>query len=290
MPDLDSIELEFRSHLHPKSACPPLPLLLAAQEGVLPVEPQEQVSQHLQSCALCSMLLSDLAELPETQFTVDQQERLRPNLSTPTTVVPIQSRRSPSWQPFAAIAAVLVLAVSGILTYRAANSKQPGPSIAVAPAPKPAPTIEVALAKLPAPSDIAPGLVLRGGASSSGGPTFAELLPAFDAYNHDHYDVAARRFTQLTQHYPQSDLPSLYLGISQLFLGQNQNAVATLSHTAQIATPAHRDDVSWYSAIAATRTRNADATALFQQLCQDTHSAYSQQACQVASQLQITGK
>lgn len=289
MPDFDTDEQAFHSQVTRGKACPSLPVLLAAQQGVLPEQAQLSVTQHIAECGLCTMLLQDLAELPEAAFTAEQEQRLRPVLPAipfAANVVSLPAKRPSSLPMIAAIAAALVLTVTGLMAYRMWDKQQMAkqtPTAVPQRTPLAAP-VEIALAKLPAPAGIAEGMVLRGdSAAASVNPPFAELLPAFEAYNQDQFDVAVHHFSALQTSYPKSDIPPLYLGIAKLFLGQNEQALDTLAHADAIAAAANKDAADWYYAVAAARVQSPKATAMFQSICHAGRSAYAIQACKVAA-------
>jgi len=236
------------------------------------------------------MLLADFAQLPEAPFTTGQQQRIR------TTIPAALQKSSQTLAWVGTIAAAALLTVSGIATYRilhrthaAGTANTATTNIpATAPTSNPIPNVAIAFAKLPPPPGIAPGLTTRGASAPTDEPAATELFPAFDAYNHGHYDEAVKQFTALTSVYPRSSITPLYLGISQLFLSQNEDALTSLTHAIETATATTKNPAAWYRAVAALRAHSREAPALFHTLCQDTASTYSQQACQVDAALNAT--
>jgi hypothetical protein len=112
------------------------------------------------------------------------------------------------------------------------------------------------------------------------GPSTAELLPAFTAYNTGNYKLAAERFKPLAAGYPQSQLTLLYLGVSELFLQQNVDAAETLRKARATSTVFDRDAVTWYGAVAASRLRAADEAELLSELCAKKNSVYAARSCE----------
>jgi hypothetical protein len=280
MPDYDPIEREFLAHASPLPECPPLEILLAAGQGVLPEAVEPGVSQHISTCGVCRVLLQDFATLPERSLTADESARIRAGI--PIGRQGFQFR----WQWVAAAAAVILVAASVVAYHPWQSSKREIASHVanqVAPTPQ-QPPVQVALTRLPPDRELITGLVFRG-AHSADEPDAAELEPAFAAYMKDHYDAAEKHFSKLAKQYPKADVPVLYLGVSQLFLGQNQAALTTLTLAQELAAPSRRDAAAWYQAIATLRTHSADAGMLFQSLCQRGSSSYSKKACSVFSQM-----
>lgn len=290
MQQLDPFEEDFSQAAGPMPAHPPLDLLRAAGQDVLPASTEAKIAHHLQHCALCTMLLADFAQLPEAPFTTGQQQRIR------TTIPAALQKSSQTLAWVGTIAAAALLTVSGIATYRilhrthaAGTANTATTNIpATAPTSNPIPNVAIAFAKLPPPPGIAPGLTTRGASAPTDEPAATELFPAFDAYNHGHYDEAVKQFTALTSVYPRSSITPLYLGISQLFLSQNEDALISLTHAIETATATTKNPAAWYRAVAALRAHSREAPALFHTLCQDTASTYSQQACQVDAALNAT--
>jgi len=291
--DFDSEELELSAlHGEPPQACPPLNLLLAHQEGVLPPELAQRIQQHLDRCPLCPMLLADLATLPEAPFTPGQEQRIAARLpstdaGTPTVISsgPVRSRRHLA--AFAAIAAVMIVCItvgSHMFLHR-----QPAPVANNAPPAVPSTppatvaALEIPLAPLAPPGNDTVAPLTRGAHGAE--PSIDELLPAFDAYNTADYATAAKRFATLRKDYPHSEIVLLYLGVSQLFLHQDADAAATLALARHAATPSSADAAEWYSAIAAQRLHSPDAKALLDSLCKKPGSKYSAESCRIAPTL-----
>ena len=293
MQELDQFEDDFTRAAGPMPAHPPLDLLRAAGQGVLPAATETKVAHHLQHCTLCTMLLADFAQLPEAPFTTSQQQRIRTSLpATP------QQKPGHTLAWVGTIAAAALLTASGVASYRTLHRMKSADTAATgipatAPTARPIPNVAIAFAKLPPPPGIAPGLTTRGVAAPSKEPPATELLPAFNAYNHSQYDEAVRQFTALASVYPRSSIAPLYLGISQLFLSQNEDALTSLTHATETASATTKNPAAWYRAVAALRAHSHEAPALFHALCQDaqnpaTASSYSQQACTVDIALNAT--
>ena len=236
-PDFDAEELELSAlHGQPPQPCPPLNLLLAHQEGTLPPELAQRIQHHLDRCPLCSVLLADLATLPEAPFTPGQEQRIGARLPSIDPGVST-ANGSKAARPrghlrlYGAIAAgVLVCVMVGTQMYLhrqpSSTAKNAPPAIPSAP-PSTVAALEIPLAPLAPPGNDATAPLTRGGHSAE--PSVNELLPAFDAYNAADYATAAKRFTALKKDYPHSEIVLLYLGVSQLFLHQDADAAVTLA-------------------------------------------------------------
>ena len=112
----------------PFQACPSLPLLLAADEGALPPETQDQVSSHLAACAFCRSLVQDVKEAGLGGPTAEEDERIRARIQSQgpllAATTPVHARPS-RWMSYGAglgLAASMVL-VAG-LAWHARSSQQ----------------------------------------------------------------------------------------------------------------------------------------------------------------------
>jgi hypothetical protein len=276
MSDFDEIEKAFVSERGPLAACPPLAMLHAHGQSVLPVETEARVGAHIASCALCQMLLRDLSSLEEQNLTQAAKNRIHSSIPVPG------QRSAPGplhWSILSAVAAGL--AIIAFFLYTGRNHRQPTQLTAVS-APQPAAQFHLQITKLPPPPTTGPDLVFRG-AISTADPDATELAPAFAAYNNNDYALAATRFASLAPRFPKSDIPILYLGVSQLLAGDNSAALASLTQADAIAKPNRKDAASWYHAVAAALAHSPSAATLLQSLCSRNNSTYAQQACSLSS-------
>lgn len=268
-------------------ACPPLAMLRAWREEVLPEDLARDVSAHIESCTLCRTLLADLHHLPQPGITSAERDRIRHKL--PLVASP---PRNAGWRWYAVASAAAALVIASVLLV-VHQTKHPTAAHVTGPFPppaaqaqaatqpdKPTASADVQVAKLDPPLDASPALVLRGEPTSSE-PTTQQLAPAFDAYTRSDYPLATERFSQLAKQFPRSGTPFLYLGVTQLLTNDNANALFNLTRAEQFVTPAQKDAASWYRAIAALRTGAANATQLLHSLCGRDASTYSQQACRL---------
>jgi hypothetical protein len=292
MPNHDSSEL-LPVGVRTTSSCPPLALLRAWQAEALPEELVHDVAEHVGTCRICSGLLADLEQLPEPTITAAERERIRRKLPL---IVPAEHKR-PTWKWYSIAAAVAAVAVSAVyLTVRetrrstetAQRIQTPLPSVIPPATPTPAPSTtapQVQVAQLDPPLALAPGMVLRGEASSSQ-PTAAELDPAFSAYNSGDYPQAIALFSQLAKQYPRSGTPFLYLGVSQLLNNENNEALFNLTRAQKFVDASQRDAASWYLLAASARTKAPDTAQQAHDLCaRGGRSRYSTEACELEKDL-----
>lgn len=290
---LDPTKERLPEGLRPMPPCPPLRLLLAHQEGVLPEEGAKEIEAHLADCGLCRGLLSDLGALEPRGLTNRERESIRRKLPIP------MASAGKNWRWYATSGAVaatlLVCAILALHTWRSVPGiapqaaqtpvqptqplEQSKPQAAPSPAP---PKIEVA--KLDPPLSTAPGLVLRG-AGPIGQPDASQLAPAFDAYEKNNYPLAAERFDLLAKQFPRAEDPVLYLGVTQLLMHDDQAALVSLTRAEQLATARQQDVAKWYRAVAAVRTHDPQAAELLRELCRRVSSAYTKQACDLEQAL-----
>lgn len=281
MSNFHEMEKAFVDQIGPVPVgCPPLDLLRAHGQSVLPEKAEAEVGHHLAQCPVCQMLLSDLSSLDEQNLTHPARNRIRTNIPVPRQESTANRFR---WYIISAVAASLILVAfwlsSGRL-HRVSTTQS-----AASPAPSTQTMADLQIAKLAPPQEAEAGLVFRGAVSDSE-PDATELAPAFDVYNKGDYPLAAIHFRQLASRFPKSDVPVLYLGVSQLLAGDNSSALESLTKADALAKPSHKDAASWYHAAAAVRAQSADAGALLQSVCSRRGSPYSQQACSLSASAQ----
>lgn len=276
MPEFNSNDEKLPEGLRALPPCPPLKLLLAHREDVLPGEGAAEIADHLERCGLCRALLADIEHLQPPGLSERERELMRHKIPVPL------ASGSRNWRWYAvsaAVAAVLLVCTFAILHSRTALPVQTVQVVKPSEPAKPKqdePEIEVA--KLAPPLELAPGLVLRGGGPGDQ-PSATQLAPAFDAYEKNDYPLAAERFNRLAKQFPRSDVPALYLGVTQLLMRDDQLALTSLTRAATLATGERRDAAAWYEAVAAVRAHSPNASDLLRHLCRSDRSRYARQAC-----------
>jgi len=269
-PGYDHTEQDLHSRTASAAPCPPLNLLLAVGQDVLPPDVEQQVTAHIQTCGLCQMLIKDFADLPEANLTVLHSADIRATIPRPQHVA--GEVRSHTSRSVFAIAAMVLFALCGFAAYRAFHQPTAPPLVAVVEAPKRITPFE----KL-APPDMALDMGSRG-SHHQAAPSADQLLPAFTAYNSGDYATAQTAFATLAQQYPKSDLPLLYLGVTDLLLGKNREAADVLSKADTLAAPTRKEHIAWYRALAAQRTDDPSTNTMFSTICA-AGGTYSARAC-----------
>ncbi len=268
------------SSVRPSRHCPPLALLRAHQEEVLPATLSSDVNRHIEQCPLCQMLLTDLQHIPEPTLTTNERDRILRKLPHASATIPA------GWRWYAASVAAVILALAGAFLFlHQPQANQATTQPAETPATQ-SPATRLQIAKLAVPIGLAPGLAVRGEASTQQ-PTAAQLSAAFEAYAKDDYPLAAQRFTELADQFPRAELPFLYLGVTQLLQQDNTHALITLNRADTLAQQNHsdqKDAATWYHALAAVAANSPDGPHLLRVVCAHTQSPYSQQACDLGKQ------
>ena len=259
------------------TACPKPELLQAARSQVLPSEAAKEVNQHLERCRLCQSVVADLEALDSASADLDSgaQERIwkriQPEVQN-TAPDKRDKRVRPWWDmwlrplPLAAAALAVLALVVGLRVLR--DRRQPEPTTAQnqTPVAPPAPSalrLEKPPIMLPASSVI----VWRGQKDASSQQN-KELKQALVPYEADNYAEAAQRLDRLRKKHPRLAEASFYLGVSQLFLNQNEDATKSLKDAVNLADQPLADEATWYLALALSRTgRSALASSLLDQLC-----------------------
>lgn len=269
----------FPSAVLSNQYCPPLTLLRAYHESVLPSALSSDIAIHLSECPLCRTLLANLERVPKPALTSQERARIRSRL-------PMPSLHAANWRWYAAsIAAVALAFVALFIVFRQPMPQQKHASHIAHATPPRTPTAlpepQLQIAKLALPAEFAPGFFLHG-THEAGTPQPApeQLAPAFEAYGRNDYPLAAQRFSQLTSAFPFADIPLLYLGVTQLLLRQNTAALTTLTRANALAQGSRRDVAAWYHALAAVQVRAPEASELLHKLCRHK-SRYTQQACKL---------
>jgi tetratricopeptide (TPR) repeat protein len=261
--------------------CPKPELLQAAQADVLPAQLREDVITHLESCSACKSLLADLEVLDDAAIEKAVQQRIWKRVQSGIAAEePAKAGHTVTgwWNfwlrpmPLASMAAVVVvvvvLVVAGVLFVR--NRQQPVDQVAqnrpVEQLPTPASSV-LQLEKAPVVLPVSAVIVWRGQENSVTRQANA-LKQALTPYETDNYAEAARRLERLRKQYPRMAEAPFYLGVSQLFLNQNEEAARNLKDAANLAQPPLAGDVTWYLALANHRLGKDDlASSLLGPLC-----------------------
>jgi hypothetical protein len=278
--DFDPQEQEFLALVQLPN-CPEVGLLYSAREGILPDDKARVVTEHLAQCEVCRTLFADMESIEFGTPTAAESMNIRERITRGAPGAFESAKATPTWirkrwwVPAVAMAACAVLAV--VLLRR--KSEAPPPQIAQA-----KPILEVQLEKLPIHVDPGTLLATRGPGKSSQ-PSPKELVKALSRYQKDDYAAAAQELKTLTAKYSRDGTIRLYLGVSELFLDQNQDAAAELMAAKALNEGGRLVDSKWYLAVAELRLKQPDkALPLLHELCEGK-STYSQRACAVESSL-----
>jgi len=277
--------------------CPRPEVLLASQEGVLPEEAAQKVSAHVAKCSYCQILLRDLATEGLAGATVQEEKRVRERVlagAEPET----KEASAPGglfsiwfWKAFP----VGALAAAGIALFVWVRSHQtPSPvSSAVAvvqPGPKRDPAKVLQWEKLPIKLQAQSILVWRGRPRNAQEKYAVELTAALAFYRDDKFAEASDRLLGVVKEFPKGVEGQLYLGISELKLEQNADAIAPLQAAQKLGPQQYRDDASWYLALAYLRTGDLqNGRAALQKLC-GRKNDYAAQACAADRTLAAPGE
>ena len=283
MPDLDELERQFVVEIAPLPSCPPLAILLAYGEGVLPEEGETEIGGHVAGCAVCQLLLKDMSSVEAPGWTGVERSRIRSRMVAGGVRFDNGLRRY-GWM---AVAACLLLAVGLAGRWMKHQTVEQQAAVPVAPMVSAPKTVDLEVAKLEPPV-LQPQLVMRGAPSKEPGAN--DLAPAFALYEKNDYQGAAHRFALLAKEFPKSDIPMLYLGVSQLLDGDNAGALGSLAQADARAAHSRKDAASWYHAVAAVRMHSADAAPMLRTLCKRDASSYANQACAAAAELNASGQ
>ncbi|HEY3927657.1 MAG TPA: tetratricopeptide repeat protein [Candidatus Koribacter sp.] len=281
--DFDTEEKDFLGDVK-LPACPEIGLLYSAREGILPEDQATSLNAHLATCEVCRLLGQDLDAIEFGNPTASDAANIRERITQSAPRAFQRAERRPGWLrrrwwvPTFALAACAILAV---VLLRSTEPQTASSALQVATA-KPIPDIPVD--KLPIHVDPAALLATRG-AATAGEPSGAEMVKALSRYQKSDYAAAVDQFKTLTQKYPNDATVPLYLGVSELFLGQTDPAAADLTRAKALNQGDRQADASWYLGVAELRLKNVTAAMpLFHDLCQGK-STYADRACTIESQL-----
>jgi hypothetical protein len=239
----------FRPHTADPLAgapCPPPELVQASQMGALPPPVQERVARHVGQCAVCQALRGALDDPALASLTPEESQRILARVRAPL----CRSGRAfvVGWQ-FSAAAALIGLVALGFVLFRQSRHAPAAPASEIAGG---APSVfQLAQPELPARAGT--DLVWRGPGDSGAA---ADLDRGLEPYRAGDFAEAARRLTALRDRQPHNAAVHFYLGMSDLFLGADAQAVTALEQTERIVKddPDLARETAWYLALAYRRT------------------------------------
>jgi TolA-binding protein len=248
-----------------RPSCPDSDLVQAAATGTLPADVERVVAAHVQHCAVCQALREALDDPSVGRLTADEQQRILERVRTHASAEEQPRIHNRSWWRISTAAAAVAVVITLSAVARQFGS-------APAQAPRHAPPFEGSgssvfrLEKPAAPVPGGTGLVWRG---TNVPQSAVEFEQALDAYRADDFSEAAQRLKGLVRREPQNAAARFYLGVSELFAGDNAAAAATLEAAATLAgEEAGGREATWYLALAYRRTGQRDrAAASLNALC-----------------------
>ena len=279
------------------SDCPRPEVLLASQEGVLPEEAAQKVSAHVAKCGFCQILLKDMAGESLAGATVEDQERVRERIrsaakpDTKKAAAPGGLFSIWFWKalPVGALAAAVIALFVWARLHLTSSTVTP-PVAVVQPGPKPDPAKVLEWEKLPIKLQAQSILIWRGNRRNAQEKYASELTAALTFYRDDHFREAVGQLGKVTQDFPKGVEGQLYLGISQLKLQQNTDAIVPLQVAQKLGPEQYRDDATWYLALAYLRTGEVQSgRAELQKLCVGK-SGYAARACAADRSLSALGE
>lgn len=299
-PDLEAFEAGAHD-LMPgfRAGCPSVQLLRAARLDALPQELQVAVSAHLEVCASCRMLQSDLQSLTaDTEATPQETSRILSRVRRGRGAQDV--RHGARWVNlfwWSAVSASLALCAALVVwqlrrpTAPPAQVPQPVAARQAEPAPlPPAPRAPVTqqpdALKLEKPAvKLTLAMLTWRGSDGAQRGLAQDIAPALDLYRADRFAEAEARLEVLARKYRDAVEVFFYLGACRLLLGQFPEASAALERAAGLADDTFSADVSWYLGLSYQRSgRQPEARARFSALC-GTQNVYRDRACAALKEL-----
>ncbi|HKW62798.1 MAG TPA: hypothetical protein VJN89_09660 [Candidatus Acidoferrum sp.] len=266
--------------------CPQIEMLLASRAGVLPEAASQSVARHVEACGFCRILLKELNDEEFSSAGADEMRRVRERVLATVVGREEKQRRTGgglrgAWLWKAIPATVLAAAVVSFFVWMRMR-----PPARLAPAPAPGalqaqnpPTASVLVwEKLPIKLQAESVLVVRGAPRTNLERYAAAVTSALAFYRDDDYADAAKNLGEVAKQFPRGVEGQLYLGITQLKLGEN--AISALRSAQELGPEQFRDDATWYLALAYESQGDAqNAVAELQKLCAGKSVVYSERAC-----------
>ena len=253
------------------SRCPPPELVEASLMGTLPPDLQRRVAEHTAQCRMCEALADALDDPSIGDLTADADARIRARIRTGIVGARDESARRRMWRLSAAALVAALIGGAALVWQLRVPSRQEATSVL---------RLEKAAVRIPGDT----GIVWRGAERAD---AVADLRRALEPYEADRYAEAARRLRDFVARRPDSAAGRFYLGVSELFLGADDDAVASLEAAEKLAKsqPGLANDTAWYLALAYQRTgRDGRAAAKLQALCEGA-STRAAPACAAAREL-----
>lgn len=273
---LAELGTSFESLAGRHADCPKPELLLASQAGVLDQETSQRVAAHLEKCGFCRILARDLTDAELSTARPEEESRVRERVldavesSAKADKPGGRLRKAWIWKAtlVVASAALAAVAVMRVVDFQHRGRVSPLPTAAVQPEPtKPAASV-FQWQKLPIKLQASTVLVLRGAPRTSQEKYASALTSALAFYRDDKFPEAAERLSKVAHAFPNGVEGQLYLGISQLRLQQNAEAIVPLRVAQKLGPQQFRENATWFLALAYERVGKPEASAAeLQKLC-----------------------
>jgi tetratricopeptide (TPR) repeat protein len=238
----------------------------------LPAEAAHDVKHHLEGCRLCQAVVADLEALDGADLDSARRKRIWKRIQQEVPHAGADARVRAWWNlwlrplPVTAMVFAVLALVVGPRVFR--DRRQPAPTTAQNQTPV-APPASSAL-RLEKPPVILPAsaVVVWRGHEDASIKQSKELQQALAPYGADNYAEAAQRLDRLRKKYPRLAEAPFYLGVSQLFLNQNEDATKSLKDAVNLADQPLADEANWYLALALYRSgRGEVASSVLEPLC-----------------------
>jgi tetratricopeptide (TPR) repeat protein len=273
--------------------CPSFKVLLASPAGVLPQETSQKVASHVGRCSFCRILLKEMAagELPAA--TAEEKQRIRARVLSARDSQTKAAKggggffREWFWKagPIGAFAAATVLLALWVGIHQPVAPISGRAATAGPQATKPEVSSVFEWEKLPIKLQASSILIVRGEPRTAQEKYTSQLTDALAQYHDGNYAEAEKALAQVAKNFPRGVEAQLYLGVSQLKLEKNAEAVPRLRAAQELGPETFRDDVTWYLALAYQRTGDTQrAVTELQKLCKGK-SGYARRACTGAHEL-----
>lgn len=252
-PAHDAAQFFRRADGRPGVPCPPPELVQASRMGALPPELQGRVAAHVERCVVCQTLGAALEDSSVGELTAVEQKRIleRVHAELEASTRPRVANRMR--QTGMAAAAVVLLIAGTVLVWQSRRAA-PAPSVpqVAAKVTRPAASVfqlQKPAIRLPVPSDPA-------GRRSSKPGERDDLAQALEFLRKDDFAEAARRLQAFVRRQPRNATVHFYLGVTELFLQQDHEAVTALQAAERLADPDEDlgREATWYLALAYHRT------------------------------------
>lgn len=263
------------------SVCPDSSLLLAAEDGVLDDAVAERVRKHVASCAMCQLLVKDLASVLVEEPTEAEGARIAARIARD---------RKPTrgsmgvWLGFGGLALAAGLAYVFVMPPPASP---PAPDAQLAKStPAPIPSVFIVSRPTIPPGDVE--LAVRGESTTRIGLP-EQIGKALDTADKGDLPAAVSQLEGIVRTNPRSRSAGLALGAVQLRADRNGDAVTTLERARLLRSEAESsDEIDWFLSMALVRTGNRDrARALLDGVCK-SGGARSASACAGVAEIDRT--